>query len=78
MLFRSIGDEYDLTNTTAGSTTTGLSQCTLGTTAAGSGNNKQMRVIGLAPYPGNAWGDSYTIVRAVISKSQYNAVSNAI
>ena len=74
----SIGDEYDLTNTTAGSNVTGLSQCTLGTTAAGSGNNKQMRVIGLAPYPGNAWGDSYTIVRATISKSQYQAVSNAI
>ena len=73
-----IGDEFDITNETAGSTTTGLSQATLGTTAAGSGNAKQMRVIDLAPYPDNAWGDAYTIVRAVISESQYAGTVNAI
>jgi hypothetical protein len=73
-----IGDEFDITNETAGSTTTGLSQATLGTTAAGSGNAKQMRVIALAPYPDNAWGDAYTIVRAVISESQYAGTVNAI
>lgn len=73
-----IGDEYDITNTTAGSTTTGLSQATLGTSAAGSGANKQCRVIDIAPYPDNAWGDAYTIVRVIISKSQYQAASNAI
>ena len=73
-----IGDEFDITNETAGSTTTGLSQATLGTTAAGSGSAKQMRVIDLAPYPDNAWGDAYTIVRAVISESQYAGTVNAI
>lgn len=73
-----IGDEFDITNETAGSTTTGLSQATLGTTAAGSGNAKQMRVIDLAPYPDNAWGDAYTIVRATINESQFQASVNAI
>ena len=66
-----IGDQADLSNTTAGSTTTGLSQCTLSTTLAGAGNSAQMRIVDLAPYPGNAWGDSYTIVRATISEFQF-------
>lgn len=67
----SIGDEADLSNTTAGSTTTGLSAATISTTLVGAGNSAQMRVVGLAPYPGNAWGDSYTIVRATISEFQF-------
>jgi len=74
----SIGDEANLSNTTSGSTTTGLSQCTLSNTLAGAGNNAQMRIIDIAPYPDNAWGDTYVIVRAQISKSQYVAASNAI
>ncbi len=73
-----IGDEFDITNTTAGSTTTGLSQATLGTSAAGAGSAKQMRVVDLAPYPDNAWGDDYTIVRAIISEHQYAGTVNAI
>ena len=71
----SIGDQADLSNTTAGSTTTGLSACTLSTTLAGSGNTAQMRIINLAPYPDNAWGDSYTIVRATIAKFQFAGVA---
>ena len=67
----SVGDEADLSNTTAGSTTTGLSACTLSTTLAGSGNSAQMRILNLAPYPDNAWGDNYTIVRATIAKFQF-------
>jgi hypothetical protein len=67
----SIGDEADLSNTTAGSTTTGLSQCTISTTLVGAGNSAQMRIIDIAPYPGNAWGDSYTIIRAIISEYQF-------
>ena len=74
----SIGEQFDITNATAGSTTTGLSQCTLGTTAAGAGNVKQMRVVNLAPYPGNAWGDAYTIVQCQISEHQYVANKGAI
>jgi hypothetical protein len=71
----SIGDQADLSNTTAGSTTTGLSACTLSTTLAGSGNTAQMRIINLAPYPDNAWGDSFTIVRATIAKFQFAGVA---
>jgi hypothetical protein len=67
----SIGDEADLSNTTAGSTTTGLSQCTLSTTLAGSGNSAQMRIIDIAPYADNAWGDDYVIVRATIAEYQF-------
>jgi hypothetical protein len=73
-----IGDQADLSNVTAGSTTTGLSQATLSTTLAGSGALKQMRIIDIAPYPDNAWGDAFTIVRATISEHQYTAVVNAI
>ena len=67
----SVGAESDLSATTAGSTTTGLSAATLSTTLAGSGNSAQMRIINLAPYPDNAWGDSYTIVRATIAEYQF-------
>jgi hypothetical protein len=74
----SIGDQADLSNTTAGSSTTGLSQCTLSTTLVGSGASAQMRIVDLAPYPDNAWGDAYTIVRATINESQFNASVNAI
>lgn len=74
----SIGDMADLSNTTAGSTTTGLSQCTLSTTLVGAGNSAQMLIRDLAPYPDNAWGDAYTIVRVQISESQYAGTVNAI
>ena len=66
-----IGNEYLFTNVTNGSSTTGLSQATLGaSTAVGNGAQGQMRVVDLAPYVDNAWGDSYTIVRVVNSNSQ--------
>ena len=71
----SVGDEADLSNTTAGSTTTGLSQATLSTTLAGSGNSAQMRIVNLAPYADNDWGDSYVIVRATIAKFQFAGVA---
>ena len=74
----SIGDMADLSNTTAGSTTTGLSQCTLSTSLVGAGNSAQMLIRDLAPYPDNAWGDAYTIVRVTINESQFNASVNAI
>ena len=73
----SIGDMADLSNTTAGSTTTGLSQCTLSTTLAGAGNSAQMLIRDLAPYPDNAWGDAYTIVQVQISEHQNVATINA-
>ena len=69
----SIGNEYNFTsaNLAAGSTTTGLSQCTLGvSTAVGNTGQGQMRVVDIAPYVDNAWGDAYVIVRVVNSQSQ--------
>jgi hypothetical protein len=72
----SVGAEADLSNTTAGSTTTGLSQATLSTSLAAAGSGAQMRIINLAPYPGNAWGDSFTIVRATVAKHQYAQIAS--
>lgn len=67
----SIGNEYNFSNITAGSNTTGLSQATLGvSTAVGNGNQGDMRVVDIAPYADNAWGDSYVIVRVVNARSQ--------
>ena len=68
-----IGYEYNFTNTTSGSSTTGLSQCTLGSgtvATAGSGQG-QMRVVNLGQSVDNAWGDSYTIVQVVNAQSQF-------
>ena len=67
-----IGQEFDITSPYAGSTTTGLSQSLMDTTAASVNTSRVLRVIDLAPYPGNAWGDAYTIVRVQIAKFQYN------
>ena len=68
----SIGDEYPFSNVTVGSTTTGLSQCTLNRASpAAADATSQMRVVDIAPYPGNDWGDAYTIVRVVNSQSQF-------
>ena len=71
-----VGAESDLSNTTDGSTTTGLSQCTISTSVVAAGSGAQMRIINLAPYPGNAWGDSYTIVRATVAKHQYAQIAS--
>ena len=74
-----IGNEYLFTNVTAGSSTTGLSAATLGaSTAVGNAQPGQMRVVDIAPYPGNDWGDAYTIVRVVNSASQFFGTVNAI
>ena len=74
----SIGDMADLSNTTNGSTTTGLSQCTLSSSLAGAGASAQMQIMDIAPYPDNAWGDAYTTVRVRINKSQINASINGL
>jgi hypothetical protein len=65
-----IGQEFDISNNDNGSSTTGLSQCTMSTSAASQYASAQLRVVDLAPYPGNAWGDTYTIVRVQIAESQ--------
>jgi hypothetical protein len=68
----SIGDQCNMASATAGSTTTGLSAAMLGT-VVGSGSQGDFRIIDLAPYAGNAWGDPYVIVRVQISRHQYTA-----
>lgn len=75
----SIGNEYPFSNITAGSTTTGLSQATLASASpAGNGTQGQLRVVDLAPYVDNAWGDAYTIVRVVVANSQFFGAFTAI
>ena len=75
----SIGNEYNFSNIAAGSTTTGLSQATLGvSTAAGNATQGQMRVVDIAPYPDNNWGDAYVIVRVVCANSQFFGAVTAI
>jgi hypothetical protein len=69
-----LGQEFDVSDPYDGSTTTGLSQARMSTTAAGANASAQLRVIDLAPYPGNAWGDAYTIVRVQIAEFQYAGI----
>jgi hypothetical protein len=71
----SIGDQADFATLTAGSTVTQVSGAALGT-LAGAGVQAQFRITGLALYPNNAWGDTYTIVQGQIARHQY--VSNKV
>lgn len=74
----SIGDQANFASATAGSTTTGLSQCMISTSLAGSSAVGDMRIIGLTPGVDNAWGDAYTVVQVQVSRSQFVATINAI
>ena len=69
----SIGDTYLFSNITNGSTTTGLSAATLGvsTATANAATTGQMRVVDIAPYPDNNWGDAYVIVRVQLVLTQF-------
>lgn len=69
-----VGLEANFTNLTAGSTTTGLSQCTMSATIQSTGVQGQLQVLDIAPYPDNDWGDAYTIVRVQVAKRQIAAV----
>lgn len=73
-----IGDQANMSNATAGSTFTGLSAATLSATLAGSSAVGDFRILDIAPYADNAWGDAYPIVRVQISRSQFVATINAI
>ena len=88
-----IGTEYNF-DTTAGSTVTdgyaignggaGFSTTALLATAVGTGNQGQVRVVGLGrevAYPGgylNQWGDAYTIVQVQICNNQFAAASVSV
>ena len=73
-----IGNEADFSNLTAGSTYTGLSQATMSASLVGSGVQGQVRIVDIAPYPDNAWGDAYPIVRVTVAETQFVAVKTAI
>jgi len=72
----SIGEQSNFVSISAGSTTTGLSQCTISTSTTNSSVG-DMRIIGLTPAVDNAWGDAYTVVQVQVSRSQYVATINA-
>ena len=88
-----IGTEYNF-DTTTGSTVTdgyaignggaGFSTTALLATAVGSGNQGQVRVVGLGrevAYPAgntNQWGDAFTIVQVQISNNQFAAASVSV
>jgi hypothetical protein len=80
----SLGGEYNFSATsgltvTSGSSTTGLSSTCLGvSTAVANGAQGDMRVVDIAPFADNAWGDSYVIVRVVNARSQYFGSVTAI
>jgi hypothetical protein len=75
----SIGDQANFSNITAGSTTTGLSQCTLNASGAvGNGVQGQLRVVDLSQNVDNAWGDAFTVVRVVVSQSQFFGAFTAV
>jgi hypothetical protein len=69
--------QFDLGSAAAGSTTTGLSQAMLDVASKTTSATAQLRVVDIAPYPDNAWGDSYVVVRATISEHQTVATVNA-
>jgi len=88
-----IGTEYNF-DTTAGSLVTsgytigtggaGFSTTALLATAVGTGNQGQVRVVGLGrevAYPAgvtNAWGDAYTIVQVQIANNAFAAASVSV
>jgi hypothetical protein len=80
----SLGGEYNFSagtglTVTSGSATTGLSSTALGvSTAVANGAQGDMRVVDIAPYVDNNWGDAYVIVRVVNGRSQYFGSVTAI
>jgi hypothetical protein len=80
----SLGGEYNFSATTgltvtSGSTTTGLSSTCLGvSTAVADGSQGSMRVVDIAPYVDNNWGDPFVIVRVVNARSQFFGSVTAI
>ena len=64
-----IGNQADMSNVTAGSTVTGLSQATLDASSLADTGTLQLRVVAIAPEVGNTAGDAYTIVQVQISEN---------
>jgi hypothetical protein len=79
-----LGGEYNFSastgfTVTSGSNVTGLSTTGLGvSTAVANGAQGQMRVVDIAPYVDNNWGDNFVIVRVVNASSQFFGSVTAI
>lgn len=75
-----VGDQADLTGFSApgGSTSTGLSSCTLSSSLVGAGQQGQFRIIDVDRSADNAWGDSYTKVIVQIAEHQFVAEITAV
>jgi len=71
-----VGDQADFVNPGNGSSTLGTSTAAISSTLAGAGVQAQLRIVGLSNKIDNAWGDSYTIVEAMIARHQY--ISNKV
>ena len=69
-----VGLDANFSNFAAGSNVTGLSQATLVATPLSTGTQGQVQILNIAPYPGNAWGDAYTIVQVQMARRQMAAV----
>jgi hypothetical protein len=63
-----MGQQFDMTTTSAGNATTGQSSVSLDT--ASSAANASLRVVGITPGPDNDWGDAFTVVQVQISEHQ--------
>lgn len=77
----SVGDQCDFSGTAgyliaSGNNTTQLSTTGLNSTPEGATVQGQCRILALAPYVDNAWGDTYTIVQVQIAQHQF--VSNKV
>lgn len=81
-LVQSIGGQVNFSNITAGSTTTGLSQCTASAASLTTSAQGQLRIVELALSPAlngtNVWGDAFTEVRVMNARSQYIANKVAV
>lgn len=74
----SIGAQVDFSNITAGSTTTGLSACTVNAGSVTTSGQNQLRIVALDPTLVNAWGDAFTIVQVQIAQHQFIANKVAV
>lgn len=72
-----IGDSADIV-IAAGNANTGVTGSYMNSTLKGAAAVGNFRILGLAPYIDNAWGDAYTIVRVQIAKNQLLTEVNSI
>lgn len=77
-LAKSTGGQIDFSNITAGSAVTGLSAATASAASLTTSGQNQLRIVGLDPAIGNAWGDTYTIVQVQIAQHQFIANKVAV